>query len=377
MIYKLFTILLIMCWAFTASAAGQQYQANIEIEYLFELGENIELGEDGYILMPHYAAFDHHGNIFVSDRQFQNISMFSRNGDFQKYFGGKGRGPGEFAEISGMDTDSRGHLVVFDRMQFKMARFDIETEDIEEFLIEDMTQFNMMTLQSLSGDFVAGIYKKSNVGSQSEGAVRIYEFGNGTKRSSHFSYFDSMLDPEIPLEKRLGTGIGHKLHKLNDRQLIVGHSVYFGNHYLLDVETDSVTIVDNSAIDAPYYIEYEERVEQDGVPISGMVSTFGGGGNFFYQILYQSMVHGKIETGEWVHIYRKNSPNSVEFVDYIEVFDSDNRLMYHDEISSHVPMEEDLFYRQYLSISNSGRLIVLDRFELRDPSLNLFQITID
>lgn len=75
---------------------------------------------------------DQDGNIFVTNYGGATIYKFNSSGEFIGEFGRRGRGPGEFTEISIFFYDpSSQSLVVYDRMDLRLTRFDLDGEIIE------------------------------------------------------------------------------------------------------------------------------------------------------------------------------------------------------------------------------------------------------
>lgn len=65
----------------------------------------------GGLSSPHAIAIDKEDFVFVGDRDGV-VSIFAKNGEFVRSFGGSGDQPGKFGDIRGMQFDSHGHLYV-------------------------------------------------------------------------------------------------------------------------------------------------------------------------------------------------------------------------------------------------------------------------
>ena len=48
---------------------------------------------------PRHVCTDSDGNIYLVDEMFRNIKVFDHHGNFVKYIGDSGQGPGEFLDI--------------------------------------------------------------------------------------------------------------------------------------------------------------------------------------------------------------------------------------------------------------------------------------
>lgn len=65
----------------------------------------------GGLSSPHAIATEKEDFVFVGDRDGV-VSIFAKNGEFVRSFGGSGDQPGKFGDIRGMQFDSHGHLYV-------------------------------------------------------------------------------------------------------------------------------------------------------------------------------------------------------------------------------------------------------------------------
>ena len=360
-------------------ALGQQpTSGEVEIEYLFTVGESIEFGEAGYILTPRSLTTDQNGLIYVSEHQGRQVQQYTANGEYIRSFGRAGMGPGEFNQLAAIAIDSENRLMVLDRFQFKVSRFDTETGDVEEHRFEEMSQINMMTLVPLADDLFAGIYMETgpNLSNLVEmRAIRIYRFGEGEKESSVYEIFNHQFDSGIELERSLGTGIGHQLIGLSDNELVVGHRLYRGKHYIVDRETGNVRTFENDRLLPPFIhkMDLDDRPTEGERRFAGSITSFGSMGNFYYQILKMSLLMGVIDD-ELYHFYRENEKEGYGFSDHVEIFSQDGLLLYHGEVNVPNRSKEKPEFRHYLHIDEQGRLFVLDRYEMDDPKIRVYQI---
>ncbi|MEX0660569.1 MAG: 6-bladed beta-propeller [Balneolaceae bacterium] len=91
-----------------------------------------KFSEEYSFASPNFVFSDSENNIYVSDRRLGTIRKFNRSGEHQFTIGERGRGPGEFTEISAFYIDpSKDHLIVVDRMNVRASRFSLEGELLE------------------------------------------------------------------------------------------------------------------------------------------------------------------------------------------------------------------------------------------------------
>lgn len=366
---------LIICGISTAPYAQD---LELDIEYLFTIGEDLEFGEPGFLVTPHRMSSHEDGTIFIADHSSKSVNMYSQDGKFLKSFGRSGRGPGEFREITSITTDENGNLLVHDRMLFKLARFNIDEDSIEEHTFRDMNQINMMTLAALPGNRVAGIYVELGPpGSLSEDlkAIRVYKFGDGETKSTHFEIFKHQFDFNQPLEQRLAGGVGHSLTALGDNQLVVGHSVYTGKLYGIDIETDKVTNFRNGDIRPPYYLELDIESRSELPDIDGYASASGQAGSFRYQVLYYSMMLGHGQDMLF-HVFKQNEAEGKTLSKEIEVYSRDGVLLLHEDISELFPESDDFRYF-FMHVDENLRLYVRKYHNRTDPEIQVYQLSLN
>lgn len=110
----------------------QAQKISYTYEEVLRIGDKDEYDENYSFTSPYHIAVNANGEIYVSDRRLNIIRMFDSEGIFMKKFGQRGRGPGEFNDISSMYIDpSQNHLVVVDRMNLRANRFDMNGEYLE------------------------------------------------------------------------------------------------------------------------------------------------------------------------------------------------------------------------------------------------------
>ena len=370
-------VMTIMVSLFTFCVSLQAQNLSLNVEYLFTIGEGLEFGEPGYLYNPVGVTTDSKKNIFVGDHRGRVIHKYSPDGKYDMSFGAMGRGPGEFNRITKIAIDQNDNLLVLDRFQFKVSKFDLKTGSIEEFIYKDMPDMSTMTLAPLKSDKFATIYVASGVLGSTDvntNALRVYEFGEEESISSHFPIFKYQFDNKIPIEENMGMAIGHKLTSVDGKKVVAGHIVYKGKLFLIDTVTGEVIITENPNIEAPYYVQYDVDSFSELEGMRGLVSSSGRGGNFRYQILYYSMLLDANKNYLY-HIYRHNEKGAESLGDYIEIFSLEGTFINQFSLSDFIDYGEDVrvFYRH---IDHENRLYVNRYFDDRDPDVRVYRLNI-
>jgi hypothetical protein len=251
---------------------------------------------------------------------------------------------------------------------------------VEEHLFKDMNEINMMTLVPLEGDRFAGVYVelgRLSAASDTLKAIRVYEFGDGQKKSSHYEIFKHLFDKTIPLEEKSGGSLGHKLTSLGNDKLAVGHRIYKGKISIINLSEDEVIDTQNPEVQAPYYLNFDDREygELREKEVAGLGSNSGQNGNFRYQTLYYShLLQGS--DSYLFHIYDENEPRGPFLSKQLEIFSEDGKLKHMTSISDTFPEKKGL--RQgFLHIDESLRLYVINYYDAQDPELHVYQLELN
>lgn len=348
---------------------------NVESEYLFTVGEQTEFGEPGYLYMPQSVATDSEGRIFVSDHRGRTIHMYTPEGAYMKSFGGPGRGPGEFNRITEIAIDENDNLLVLDRFQFKVTRFNISKNTVEEHFYEDMPEMSTMTLAPLCGDRFASVYVGMEVPGSTESnlnAVRVYQFGENEAITTHFEIFKHQFDNQKPIEENMARGIGHKLASVGGDVLVAGHTVYAGKLFFIDVKSDQVTEAVNPGVKPPYYIEYDIDSISEIPDVAGRTSSSGRAGSFRYQVINYSHLIDSSDNRIF-HFFRENEERGGTKRDVMEIFDQDGTFLGQTSISDHFDYGQEVrvFYSH---IDETGRLFIRRYFDDRDADVRVYKI---
>ncbi|HEY6949742.1 MAG TPA: 6-bladed beta-propeller, partial [Nitrososphaeraceae archaeon] len=77
-----------------------------------------------HFVRPHDVAFDSKGNVYVSERENNNVQKFTHNGTFIKMWGSPGSGNGQFSIPYSIGIDSKDKIYVVDRENHRIQQFD-------------------------------------------------------------------------------------------------------------------------------------------------------------------------------------------------------------------------------------------------------------
>ena len=83
---------------------------------------------DGELIWPAGIALDADENIYVTDEWLNRVSIFDREGNFLRMWGGGGEGDGQFNHPSGIALDTEGNAIVVDSLNHRVQKFTSEGE---------------------------------------------------------------------------------------------------------------------------------------------------------------------------------------------------------------------------------------------------------
>lgn len=96
---------------------------------------------------------DQAGNLYVLDMKACDIKIFDGTGKFVKAIGGKGQGPGEF-QVPYLMAVSGKTILVYDAMDRKLSRFDLDGKFIKNLTWPDMRESPKKIMGLPGGVFV-------------------------------------------------------------------------------------------------------------------------------------------------------------------------------------------------------------------------------
>ena len=77
----------------------------------------------GQFVRPHDIEFDSVGNVYVSDRDLNNIQQFAHRGEYLAQWGKTGLGDGEFRTPYSISIDPKDNIYVVDRDNNRIQKF--------------------------------------------------------------------------------------------------------------------------------------------------------------------------------------------------------------------------------------------------------------
>ena len=103
------------------------------INYCFNFKWGSEGLANGQFLRPHDVNFDSKGNVYVSDRDRNDIQKFTPNGTFLMKWGSEGNNAGQFNVPYSIEVDPFDNIYVVDRGNDRIQKFDENGKFVKEW----------------------------------------------------------------------------------------------------------------------------------------------------------------------------------------------------------------------------------------------------
>lgn len=104
--------------------SGSKEEVFNPINYCFNFKWGSEGSANGRFLRPHDVNFDSKGNVYVSDRDRNDIQKFTSNGTFLLKWGSEGSKAGQFNVPYSIEVDSHDNVYVVDRGNDRIQKFN-------------------------------------------------------------------------------------------------------------------------------------------------------------------------------------------------------------------------------------------------------------
>jgi DNA-binding beta-propeller fold protein YncE len=124
--FLLFTFLICFTIIFIAAVAFSNMSlayAKTQEDYLFSFKWGSLGSGPGQFMRPHDIEFDSVGNIYISDRELNNIQKFTHDGKYLMQWGKKGSGDGEFGTPYSINIDPSDNVYEVDRDNNRIQKF--------------------------------------------------------------------------------------------------------------------------------------------------------------------------------------------------------------------------------------------------------------
>lgn len=316
--------------------------------------------------------------IYVSDKSSNAIKIFSPNGEYISRIGSRGRGPGEFFEITHFSIDHNDNLIVLDRHQSRVSIFSPDSQLIETFPVDfdEMVGLQFIFPAGKTDDYIIG-YRYFMESDDTGYLLHRFSDNFSPKNVSRLSVFNYFFDRSNTFEQRISTALYHST-LLGDTIIAITPSIYTGMIVYYDMTNQSVESA--GSLDSDYYTLYnwEDRAALLSNNTTGFATLSGFGNSFIYKRKGVNFGLGGNENFLLQFIcYFEND----ELIPYVKVYSLEGNLLSSSELGeSSVEWIRDNKYSSVkpLYLDEENRLYIADSYyEDTYPAVVVYETNLD
>ena len=315
---------------------------------------------------------DKNGNIYVSDRNSSQIKVFNKDGEFVNAYGSKGKGPGEFQEVTSFHVTSEFDLLIFDHVSQKMS---IKKSGDEHFL-DDVLSFDeyvkVHQILETENDELVIFYTSNSSYRKGELNLKI-QAGSDFRDISIDANKIWDLDESFNRAALIFAQVNLWLHR---DILLISPAYYSGNVFVSDIEEGIISqnITGFQPVLPTYKILPEDYINKERTNTS-MYS--GQAGRFIAKIYNSSRGITVIDNEILEFVFMDKNPdvvkNDLQFG--VNRFTLDGEFLGFYEIRNHPKKNADTFYMKLMWKDDQDQLYFVDT--LNEPVIRVMKISFE
>lgn len=221
--------------------------------------------------------------IFVADRSSNSIKIYNPNGEYRNQIGKRGRGPGEFFEITHFSIDHNDNLIILDRHQSRVSIFSPDSQLINTFPvdIDEMVGLQFIFPAGKTDDYIIG-YRYFMESDDTGYLLHKFSDNFSPKNVSRLNVFNYLFDRSNTFEQRVSTALFYS-SLIGDTIIAVTPSLYTGVIVYYNMKDQTVETA--GSLDSDFYTLYdwEDRVALLNNNTTGFATLSGFGSSFIYK----------------------------------------------------------------------------------------------
>lgn len=351
----------------------------------FQLSETLVIGEDqseeeAYIFgQPDKVQVDLDGNIYVSDRSDHTIRIFDSEGTYQHSIGGRGRGPGEFLELTDFRLQTDGNLVALDRMQSRVTIFDLRGNVIHEHLLPGYIEGSAnYVFQAASDDQYLLGYINLMQQQPNGHFLHLFDSDFENKISEHYDLFDTYFDGSNPLEERLSKSYSKKATLFHGQQIAIVPNIYTGTVHTLNIEDLTMSMMGKPVDDVYKELDWNQSESiRENNPV-GLMNMSGPGGQFIFRVRIANL---GLTGNQHFLLQFYGDIEGRNIIPQINIYTPDGSLLISqnisDELNALISGENAYSFRPAY-LDNENKLYVIDtQYRSLYPTIRVFETNLD
>lgn len=303
----------------------------------FILGREDASSSDELFGQVQMVTSSHDGNIYVADATGMTIKSFDKNGGFQNTIGNRGRGPGEFTEITCLISDQENNIRVVDSRGGQVSTFRgdgtlLSSHKVMEHNSENLLQYPRQAIQMKMGDFLF-LYRPSYFSDLSvDKEYLIHQVNeNLDSRTASFLSIGNIISTKDSYEYHALEFVPGTFTLLKNEVVAYAPSYYNGKIYVYQQNQGAWTRLRTIS----GYTRSQEALELlDSDAFSPVMSRIRAGNSYSAIVHVQSIGIHELSDGRLIHfIFVRegegarlqvevfSDDHTLQFVDYIEEFE--------------------------------------------------------
>lgn len=349
-------------------------------EFEFEMDQKLVIGKENsdstqYLFSAiRWVRPDNQGNILVAGTN-NEIRKYNKDGQFRQTIGRRGRGPGEFHEVTSAEITGNNSIIVLDRLQNRVSFFNDEGELFRtEKLNLGPTSTDKLFFKENEFFVIARNY---NARGKNINLVHRLDSTLTQKKEGYINVFQSFFDYADPLHVRVSKS-SYSATTFGGNHIAVAPSVYTGTLIVLNSNSFKEKRLGNPVTNFVTEYDWEERHRYRESDEVGFISASGQDGQFFYK--RKGSTFGLVGNENFLlHFYGLFKGDDI--IPYLNVYDSEGKLLADIALREHnTPsfIKETKFSVIPHFLDDDNNLYIGDyRYEGSYPAARVFETNLD
>lgn len=225
------------------------------------------------------------GRILVADASDASIRVFNQNGIFVEKIGQRGRGPGDFQEVTSIETGKDGSIIVIDRMQERISFFDIEGNYTHAHMLQGQTlgTLQFVFYREYQNDFL--IAYRDYMNAHLDGHyLHLYDQSFKAKESSHLDLYEIFFDSSKSFEIQVSLPPRYLASRYGTDRIAVVPMIYTGTVFSLDEHDLSEHLIGTHINNFYRLYDINDSDKHFNSGETGFGTTSGQHGRYLYRI---------------------------------------------------------------------------------------------
>ncbi|MDR9419976.1 6-bladed beta-propeller [Gracilimonas sp.] len=278
-------------------------------QYLFSAIRTISVGKEK--------------TIYVADASDNTIRVYNKHGNFVKKIGRRGRGPGEFLQVTFLQKSDNGQLIALDRFQNRVSFFDASGNFTHSVSLGSETLgASHLFYQNKQGHFYL---VRSDQTSEQNKSFLLHQYDQSLKekQEEYIDAFEHFFDSSDPLQVRIAKVPIYKAALYGDNIAVVP-GIYSGQISTFNTNNGSEKNLGQPVSNMVTLYDWDSREKYRESDEVGFASSSGQEGNFFFKRKGSSF--GLIGNDKFL-LYFYGIFDENQIIPYVDVYNSNGEFL--------------------------------------------------